>query len=128
MRYVVFNTAAQINVAEYEADAPLLPHQVDPAYAGFDFVTKDQDDNIVNIGQATFVWPAWEFKRKFTRDERIAVRELAKTDAVAADLLDILDSAPEIRSDDPDIVSAMLHLEEAGTIQSGRVAQIMNGA
>jgi len=125
MRYTIHNTEVGIVVAEYEADSPRDRHDVDPGYAGPNFVTKDQDGNVVDTGAPVRTWPSCEFKRRFTREERIAIRDAAKTDAVIADFMNILDSAPEVVSNDQDIVSALEHIETAGLLAAGRVAVIL---
>lgn len=127
MMYRIVNTDAGIVVAEYQADAPKPTTEIDPLYVGPSFVTKDEQDNVVDLGPQKRTWHTWEFKRLFSREERIAIREAGKTDAVVADLLDILDSAPEVSSDDGDLLSGLAHLEEIGAIASGRADQIMKG-
>lgn len=127
MRYTVLNTEAGVVVAEYEADAPKIPAEIDPAYVGEIFVTKDEAGETVLTGAVAHVWPSWQFKRFFTKDERIKIRDAAKTDTLVVDLLDILDSAPEVSSDDQDVIDGVNHLEESEIIGVGRAAQIMKG-
>lgn len=75
----------------------------------------------------------FEFLRRFTVAERIAVRALAKTDPVAEDFLHILDSAiasgTAVWTDDPDLISGMGYLSANPTgspvLNATRAAQIL---
>lgn len=125
--YQIINKEAKITVAEYSADSPKIPNEIDPAYVGEMYATIDDSDNEVNVGIVVRIWPSWEFKRRFTRDERIALRAAAQADSIISDLLDIADSAPEIRSDDLDVTLAIAHAVAEGYITSGRAHQILNG-
>lgn len=49
MKYTIQNQGAGLNVAEYTADAPKLPYDIDPAYVGDDFVTIDENGNVVAL-------------------------------------------------------------------------------
>lgn len=49
MKYTIRNEQTGVNVAEYEADAPKLPYEIDPAYVGANYVTKDENGNDVAI-------------------------------------------------------------------------------
>jgi hypothetical protein len=64
--------------------------------------------------QASII-PSFDFYRRFTPAERIAVRALAKTDPIAEDFLHTLDSAiasqVNVRSDDPDTRAGLAYLE-----------------
>lgn len=75
------------------------------------------------------VWPAFDFYRKFTMAEYIAIKELAKTDPVADYFLGTLDraiaSGSNVRSDDPDTIGGLAYLEGAGKIDAGRAAEIL---
>lgn len=49
MKYLIRDESQHINVAEYEADAPKLPYEIDPAYVGVSFVTYDENGNAVDV-------------------------------------------------------------------------------
>lgn len=75
-------------------------------------------------------WPAFDFYRKFTAEERIAIRTRAKTDAIAEDIYSTLNAAissgSNIRDDDPDTVRGLLYLESIGDLVQGRAAEILS--
>lgn len=68
-----------------------------------------------------------DFLRLFTQAERIAIRQMAKTDPVVEDYQYMLDNASVIRLSDPDILAGVPLLEMAGLIAPGRAAQILAG-
>jgi hypothetical protein len=47
MNYTIQNQRTGLNVAEYTADTPKLPYDIDPAYVGEDFVTLDDNGNLI---------------------------------------------------------------------------------
>lgn len=77
-------------------------------------------------------WPAFEFYRRLTSAERIAVRSLAKTDPIAEDVIHTLDAAiasgTQVRSDDPDLIAGMAYLSAtpvgSPVLAPGRAAEI----
>ena len=62
-------------------------------------------------------WPAFDFYRKFTAAQRIAIRTLANTDPVVADFMHTLDSAiasgTSVIANDPDLTSGLAYLTTA---------------
>ena len=66
-----------------------------------------------------------EYLRRFTQDERIAIRTGAATNPVLADYLAMLELAQDINLDDPDTVAAVQMLEAVGLIGTGRAAEIL---
>ena len=66
-----------------------------------------------------------EYLRRFTTDERVAIRAAAVQNAVLADYLALMELAQEINLDDPDTVSAVQMLEQSGLIAAGRSAEIL---
>lgn len=92
-------------------------------------------DDYITIAQqpAPKMWPAFDFYRKFTSAERIAVRELAKTDMHADDFLRTLDNtiaaSANVRADDPDTIAGIAYLQTvpAGSpvLTAARAAEIM---
>lgn len=67
------------------------------------------------------------FKRRMTQDERIAIRNLAKTNDIAFDFQDLLDSSPAIHLDDPDVTKGLEMMEAAGKLGVGRAQEILSG-
>ena len=66
-----------------------------------------------------------EYLRRFTQNERIAIRTAAEGNAVLADYLAMLELAQDINLDDPDTVGAVQMLEAVGLIGAGRSAEIL---
>lgn len=74
-------------------------------------------------------WDAYDFKLRFTADERKAIRTAAKSNADVEDFLDLLDTAAatgtQIRSDDAVLNAGLQMMEAAGLIGPGRAAAIV---
>lgn len=74
-------------------------------------------------------WDAFDFKAKFTPQERIAIRTAAKSDASVEDFLDMLDTAgmtgTRIKADDALLNGALDALTLAGLIGEGRKDEIL---
>ena len=68
-----------------------------------------------------------DFARLFTQAERIAIDEAAKINPVVRDYDRMLNLAPNVNLDDPDIQAGVPLLEAAGLIGPGRAAQILAG-
>lgn len=68
-----------------------------------------------------------EFLRRFTVQERIGARTLAKTDPVIEDFLALLDLAESVRLDDPDVTMALGYLTQQNVLASGRAGEILGG-
>lgn len=66
-----------------------------------------------------------DFLRRFTTEERIAIR--ASTDAVVQDLLHLLGLAQDIRVDDADTIAGVGYLESLGLLAEGRAAEMLAG-
>lgn len=79
------------------------------------------------------LWTAFDFYRRFTSAERIAIRELAKTDMHADDFLRTLDATiaagANVRADDPDTIAGINYLQTAPAdnpvLTATRAAEIM---
>lgn len=74
-------------------------------------------------------WDAFDFKNRFTPQERIAIRTAAKSDASVEDFMDMLDTAgmtgTRIKADDALLNVALAALESAGLIGAGRKDEIL---
>ena len=66
-----------------------------------------------------------EYLRRFTSDERVTIRAVAKTNAVLEDYLALLELAQDVNLDDADTIGAVTMLEGAGLIATGRAAEIL---
>jgi len=74
-------------------------------------------------------WDAYDFKLRFTTAERMAIRARAKTDPVAEDFMDMLDTAAatntSIFSTDALVNAGLQYLESEGVLGEGRAAEIV---
>lgn len=65
------------------------------------------------------------FKQRMTKNERIAVREAAKTNAEVFDFQDLLDSATYVDLDRQDTIDGVNQLEASGLLADGRASEIL---
>jgi hypothetical protein len=76
-------------------------------------------------------WDAYDFKLRFTADERKAIRTASKTSPDVEDFLDLLDTAAatgtRIKSDDVVLNAGLEMMETAGLLGQGRAAEIAGG-
>lgn len=70
-------------------------------------------------------WSSMEFLLRFTKFERKAIRNLAKTDADVADFLLLVQSAQQVESDHPLTTQGLAYLEALGAITAQRKAEIL---
>lgn len=103
--------------------------------------TKDFDFDIFEInetkkwddGSATFVEytrpspgiSRLEFMRRFTREERIAIRK--SKDDVVIDFRELLAAAQTVYFDDEETIAGVRYLETEKLIADGRAEEILNG-
>lgn len=66
------------------------------------------------------------FKYRMTQDERIALRNLAKTNDVVYDFLDLVDSAEYIDLSREDTKLGVMYLEDSGVLAAGRSSEILS--
>jgi hypothetical protein len=71
-------------------------------------------------------WTPYQFLQRFSAAERAAVRIASQSDATAADLLMMLQSATEVVSDDPLTVAGMAYFESLGILTPARRAEILS--
>lgn len=76
-------------------------------------------------------WDAYDFKLRFTQDERKAIRAAAKVNADVEDFMDLLDTAAatgtRIVADNAELIAGLNLMEDAGLIGEGRAAEILGG-
>ncbi len=123
--YVVTRKSDGQEVYRYNADAPI-------EWSGMEFVTHDHTpeadaSGITDAPIVAMTWTKLEYLRRFTQAERIAIRGAAKVVPELEDYLQLMELATEVRSDDPDIASALAMLEGSGLIGAGRAGEILNG-
>ena len=124
--YVVTRKSDGQEVTRYAAAAPVEQiGELAVPFAEFDHV--EFVDEVIAVIPASYTWTKLEYLRRFTQAERIAIRGAAKVVPELEDYLQLLELATEVRSDDPDIASALAMLEGAGLIGAGRAGEILNG-
>ena len=123
--YIVTAKATGAEIYRYSADAPI-------EWSGMQFATHDhtpvaEQGTVTDVPVVAMTWTKLEYLRRFTQDERIAIRTAAKQVPQLEDYLALLELATEVRSDDPDIIAALQMLEGAGLIAAGRASEILGG-
>lgn len=66
-----------------------------------------------------------QYMRRFTSEERVAIRQAAKVETVLEDYLSMLASAEDIDTTDVDTVAAVNMLEQSGLLSVGRAEEIL---
>lgn len=97
---------------------------------GFDLVDYDHTEWIPEVQQpatANQTLTKLEYLRRFTVDERVAIRAAAEQNAVLADYLALMELAQDINTGDPDTITAVQMLEQAGLLATGRADEVLNG-
>lgn len=122
--YAVLSKATGLEVYRYNADAPT-------ELQGMTFDLTDHvaqpDPDVAPVVPAQIEWTKVEFLRRFTAAERIAVREVAKTNPLIDDFMQLMSEAPSIRNDDPDVIAGLGYLEMLTVLAAGRAAEILGG-
>ena len=123
--YVVTRKSDGQEIYRYNSDAPVEWTGMD--FADFDHTPEADASGITDAPIVAMTWTKLEYLRRFTQAERIAIRGAAKVVPELEDYLQLLELATEVRSDDPDIASALAMLEGSGLIGAGRAGEILNG-
>lgn len=100
------------------SNTPLTKADIDKYYtwdvAGGEFVAR-----------GVSVLTKLDFLRRFTTQERIAIREAAKTDPIIFDAMDLLNMATYVSLTDQDTINLVGYLAQQGVISSSRVLEIL---
>lgn len=72
-------------------------------------------------------WSRYEFLSLLTGQERIAIRERAKTDPVVYDFMDLLSLSGTIFRSNPNVKSGLEYLASIGCLEVNRPMEILNG-
>lgn len=122
--FVVTEKSTGAEVYRYSAAAAIEWH-------GMAFATHDhkpqQEPPAQPVNSVARVWDRIDYLRLLSAEERIAIREAARTDLVVEDIVDLQRNASVIRSDDPDLLRALDYLTEVGILAPGRKQEILNG-
>ena len=125
--YIVTAKATGAEIYRYSADAPIEWSGMQ--FADFDHTLEvEAPGTVTDVPVVAMTWTKLEYLRRFTQDERIAIRTAAKQVPALEDYVALLELASEVRSDDPDIIAALQMLEGAGLIAAGRASEILGGA
>lgn len=66
-----------------------------------------------------------QFLSKFTLQERIAIREAAKTDPIVYDILELLNLSTEVNLDDPICIQSVQYFYSVNLLSNQRVSEIL---
>jgi hypothetical protein len=123
--YAVTTKSTGTLVYQYSADAPI-------EWSGMEFATHDHtaqpeitpEGDIV--GEVTGrVMTKLEFLRRFTQEERVAIRTVAKANVQLEDYMAMIDLAQDIDTADADTKAGVQMLEAVGLLAAGRAAEIL---
>lgn len=115
-----------ICVAEYDADEAIPAYRIDPEYVGPQYVTIDETGGTATVVTSRFIWTKFEFLRRFSPQERIAIRRaIAAGDEIAEDFMALLEMASEVDSDVPELAAGLGYLEASGLLAAGRANEIL---
>lgn len=125
--YLVTRKSDGTEVYRYQSDAPI-------EWTGMEFADYDHTAQVeINAdgsieGTVTGrVMTKLEFLRRFTQEERVAIRTVAKSNPVLEDYMAMIDLAQDIDTSDPDTQAGVRMLESVGLIGAGRAQEILNG-
>lgn len=134
VEYAVFATLTQndVSLADYAGEAP-SPFKADlshtwngSALVATDWQPEEQDPPIPFQS-----WTEFQFRRRFTQDERIAIADLKALSKPLADFDGLLEcagrSGSHIHNDDPDLLAGMDELQSAGILSKARKRKILGG-
>lgn len=125
--YIVRGKTDGVEIYRYNADAPIEWSGMEFAefyHAEWSDPSPDGSINGVVLGRTL---TKLEYLRRFTTEERVAIRAAAKVNPVLDDYLYMLELSEEIDLADVDIISAVNMLEQADLIAAGRAQEILNG-
>lgn len=83
--------------------------------------TRDFD---ITPPSAVPVWTRFEFLSRFTAEERIAMRNLRKTNGALDDFMAMVETAGELRADHPMITQGLAYLVARGWLTKVRADEI----
>ena len=99
----------------------------DQAYPLVDYAHTEWTPDAPVVAPINIKLTKLEYLRRFTVEERVAIRGAATQNPVLADYLQLMELAQEINTGDADTVAAVTMLEQVGLIAAGRAQEILNG-
>lgn len=130
MWHAIYRTADGVLASVGTVVADPLPPGLSAKAIDGDPVGKQWNAQALEFGPVPALPDAWtnyEFRKRLTMAERIAVRERAKTDPIAFDFMDLLDRSGEIIRANPDVLAGLSYLVSVGVLSAGRPTEIING-
>lgn len=121
--YIITRKSDGVEVLRYSA---MQPQEVN----GFDLVDYTNTEwtpDAQPVAPISRTLTKLEYLRRFTVEERVAIRAAAEQNPVLADYLQLMELAQEINTGDADTIAAVTMLEQAGLIAAGRAQEILNG-
>ena len=119
-------TSSSGEVIEYTHTLP-DPEHLQPGWRLEQLIIAEASPDAPEPEPTGKVMTKLEYLRRFSQDERIAIRTVAASNPVLADYMALLELATEIDTDDPDTQAAVMMLEGAGLIAAGRGVEILYG-
>lgn len=122
--YEVVSKATGVKVYRYDS-----PEAIE--WAGMEFETHDHnplpapDPEPMPVSTGITLSKV-AYLRRFSQEERVSIRNAAKTSAVLEDYIALLELAEEVRTDDEDILQALNMLEAVGLLAPGRATEILS--
>ena len=125
--YIVTRKSDGAEVYRYQSDTPV-------EWNGMEFATHDHTpapainpDGSIEGAVVGRTLTKLEYLRRFTVEERVAIRAAAEQNAVLTDYLQLMELAQDINTSDADTIAAVTMLEQSGLIAEGRAQEILNG-
>ena len=131
MAYVKYNeiTGQLVQISDYELSPydgesvsqiglPKIALETEYEWSSIDrqFVVKTNNGKLTKL----------EFLRKFTAQERIAIRSAAQSDPIIFDAMELLNLAEFVSLTDTDTINLVGYLAMVGIIASNRVSEILS--
>lgn len=125
--YIVTRKSDGAEVYRYQSDTPV-------EWNGMEFATHDHTPAPVPNPDGSSVgaivgrtMTQLEYLRRFTVEERVAIRAAAAHNPVLTDYLQLMELAQDINTGDADTIAAVTLLEQTGLIAPGRANEVLNG-
>lgn len=123
MIYKVINKNTNEVVDKYEASSPIEWNE----YPFSDYLHLE-DIPEISFNPNLKIWEnPYQFLLEFTIPEQADIRDAARTNSVIEAFLKMLDVAPNVRNDDPNLPLAMQLFVQLGLLTQERMEQIMYG-
>jgi len=117
-------TSTEGVISEYDATLP-DPEHLQPGWRLEQIIIAEASPDAPEPVPTGKVMTKLEYLRRFSQDERIAIRTVAASNPVLADYMALLELAQEVDTNDPDTQAAVQMLESAGLIAAGRGVEIL---